>query len=87
MMPSLPMIRWTLVADPTLKDIHAAIPWVGKDDAPILAAALRSRADYLVTWNTRDFMTPRMPKDLAVKIRTPGGFVEDWTAYFKDWPV
>ena len=52
---------------------------MGKDDAPILAAALKSQADYLVTWNTRDFMTRRMPKDLSMKIRTPGGFVEDWT--------
>ena len=77
----------TLVEDPTLKEIKAVVPWVGKDDAPILAAALKIRADYLVTWNTRDFMSPRMPKGLATKIVTPGGFVEDWTAYFKDWPV
>ena len=77
----------TLVEDPAFKEIKAAIPWVGKDDAPILAAAIKSRADYLITWNTRDFMTPRMPKDLVIKIRTPGGFVEDWTIYFKDWPV
>jgi len=76
----------TLVADATLKEVKATIPWVGRDDAPILAAALKSRADYLVTWNTRDFMSPRMPKDLAIKIVTPGGFAEDWTAYFKEWP-
>jgi predicted nucleic acid-binding protein len=77
----------TLVADPSLVDIKAVIPWVGKDDAPILAAAIKSRADYLVTWNTRDFMSSKVPKDLSIKIRTPGEFVEDWTAYFKDWPV
>jgi predicted nucleic acid-binding protein len=77
----------TLVEDPSLGEIQAAIPWVGRDDAPILAAALRCRADYLITWNTRDFMTRRVPKDLATKIRTPAAFVEDWTAFFKDWPV
>ncbi len=77
----------TLVEDPTLKEVKQAIPWVGQDDAPILAAALKSQADYLLTWNTRDFMTPRIPKDIPLKIRTPGGFVEDWTAHFKDWPV
>ena len=77
----------TLVEDPSIREIESAVPWVGRDDAPILAAALKSKADYLITWNTRDFMTPKVPKDIPLKIKTPGDFLQDWTALFKGWPI
>ncbi|MBI3293019.1 MAG: PIN domain-containing protein [Elusimicrobia bacterium] len=76
----------TLVEDPTREEIVAVVPWVGKDDAPILAAALKSKADFLVTWNTRDFMTPKIPLTLPLKIRTPGAFIEEWNTFCKQWP-
>jgi len=77
----------TLVEDPSRHDIEQAIPWVGRNDAPILAAALKTKADYLVTWNTRDFMTPRVPKTLNIKIRNPGAFLDEWNTHFKEWSI
>ncbi len=76
----------TLVENPTVKEIHGAVPWVGADDAPILAAALKAEADYLVTWNTRDFMTARVPAHLPLKIVTPGGLISDWNTLVDEWP-
>lgn len=74
----------TLVEDPALDEVKAAIPMVGEDDAPILAAALKAKAGFLVTWNTRDFMTSRVPKDLPLKILNPGGFIDEWSRFLKE---
>lgn len=76
----------TLVENPSAKEVHRTVPWVGADDAPILASALKARADYLVTWNTRDFMTARVPSNLPLKIVTPGGLIADWNALVDEWP-
>ena len=79
----LRQIAPTLVEDPTLQEVKAAIPWVGKDDAPILAAALKDNADFLVTWNTLDFMSPKVPKNLPIKIMNPGAFIDHWSDSFR----
>jgi predicted nucleic acid-binding protein len=75
-----------LVENPTVKEVQTAVPWVGADDAPILACALRAHADYLVTWNTRHFMGPRVPAHLPLKIVTPGTLVSDWNMFLDQWP-
>jgi len=74
----------TLVADPTPAQVKAAVPMVGEDDAPILAAALQSGAQFLITWNTRHFMTPKVPKDLPVQILNPGEFIEEWMRFLRE---
>ena len=74
----------TLVDDPTAAQVKAAVPLVGADDAPILAAALKAEAEFLVTWNTRHFMTPKIPKDLPIKILNPGEFVERWMVFLRE---
>lgn len=43
------------------------------DDHPILATALAGRADYLVTWNIRDF--PPKRRFAGVTILTPDAFL------------
>lgn len=74
----------TLVDDPSPAQIKAAAPLVGADDAPILAAALKARADFLVTWNTRHFMTPRIPTGLPVAIVNPGEFMQRWMLFLRE---
>lgn len=74
----------TLVDDPTPEQVKAAIPLVGEDDAPILAAALKSKAEFLLTWNTRHFMTSKIPKDLPIQILTPGQFIEKWMEFLRE---
>lgn len=75
----------TLVDDPSIEEVKAAIPLVGADDAPILAAAIKAKADYLITWNTNDFMTAKVPADLPVKIATPAQLLEIWTEFFRNF--
>lgn len=74
----------TLVDDPSPEQIKAAIPLVGADDAPILAAALKSKAEFLVTWNTRHFITSKIPKDLPIHILNPGQFIERWMGFLRE---
>ena len=74
----------TLVDDPTPTQVKVAVPFVGADDAPILAAALNAEAEFLVTWNTRDFMTSKVPKDLSLRILNPGEFIQEWTAFLQE---
>jgi predicted nucleic acid-binding protein len=76
----------TLVEDPTREEVHASAPLVGADYAPILAAALKTKADFLITWNTNDFMTDKIPANLPMKIMNPGQFIEEWNLYFRSWP-
>lgn len=44
------------------------------DDHPILATALVGRADYLVTWNTKDF--PPKQRFAGIVILTPDAFLQ-----------
>lgn len=43
------------------------------DDHPIMATALAGRADYLVTWNTKDF--PPKKRFAGITIITPDAFL------------
>ncbi len=43
------------------------------DDHPIMATALAGRADYLVTWNTKDF--PPKRRFAGITILTPDAFL------------
>jgi len=74
----------TLVDDPTPVQVKRAIPMVGEDDAPILAAALKAQAEFLVTWNTRHFMTSKVPRDLPIQILNPGEFIEVWMKFLRE---
>ncbi len=55
---------------------------IEKEDRGILAAAEESRVDWLVTWNTRDFMVEGVKKSVPFRIATPGellkAFEEEW---------
>ncbi len=66
----------TLEAPPTPEEIAACEPIVGEKDAHVLAAALKSGTDILLTLDRRHFMTEKVrDARLGLKIATPGEFL------------
>ncbi|MBI2864469.1 MAG: putative toxin-antitoxin system toxin component, PIN family [Chloroflexi bacterium] len=59
----------TVVDDPAGEEVAACLPFVRhQEDSPILAAAIKGRADFLVTGNTRHFQPP---PDASIMILSP----------------
>lgn len=51
---------------------------INEKDAPILAAALKSKVNFLITLNTNDFMQQRIKKFAkTLKIMTPRDFIKN----------
>ncbi|NSW52148.1 MAG: putative toxin-antitoxin system toxin component, PIN family [Anaerolineae bacterium] len=71
--------------DPEFSEVKACLGWIAHaNDAPILAAAVQSRTDFLVTLNTRHFIDdPEVSRRSGLRIGTPGdalGWIrEQWT--------
>jgi len=55
--------------------IRAAEAVIDPDDAPILAATKQAHVDYLVTLNTKHFLTPKARAFFSAPIVTPGEFL------------
>ncbi|MFA5813043.1 MAG: PIN domain-containing protein [Patescibacteria group bacterium] len=64
-----------IASPPTLAQVRKAYRVLPTNDAPILAAALNTRPDALVTWNTRDFMRPAVVEASPFPILRPGEFL------------
>ena len=64
-----------VVEDPPRAAAQEAARVIHRNDAPILAAARIAAVDYLVTWNTRDFMTERVRDWASFPALTPGEFL------------
>lgn len=64
-----------IVEDPTREAIREAAGVIHRNDAPILAAAKQAAVDYLVTWNTRDFLTAKVRTWAPFPVMTPGEFL------------
>ncbi|OGK48499.1 putative toxin-antitoxin system toxin component, PIN family [Candidatus Roizmanbacteria bacterium RIFCSPLOWO2_01_FULL_38_12] len=45
-----------IVQEPTVKEVKNATKYIKRKDAPILAAAIKSKVEYLITLDRRDFM-------------------------------
>ncbi len=66
-----------LIEDPPARDVKRFSLLIDSGDAPILAAASAAKADYLVTWDVKHFMT-KGPRALArPKVMTPGEFLHE----------
>lgn len=65
-----------IVENPTLDEINACQEVINSKDSSILAAAIRHKAEYLITHNTKDFLLPKV-KNFAkpMMILTPRDFV------------
>jgi len=64
-----------LADDPPVALVKEALQCIHVNDAPILAAAKQERLNYLVTLNTRHFMSPKARAFLPVPIVTPAEFL------------
>ncbi len=63
-----------ICSDPTPAEVQRAEKWINPADAPILAAAIKARADCLVTGNVRHFTT-QVARAAKVDIFTPADYL------------
>ncbi|MFZ3092143.1 MAG: PIN domain-containing protein [Nitrospirota bacterium] len=70
-----------LVDDPLQKDVAKYLTVINSDDAPILASAVISDADFLVTWDRRHFIGKNIHIYSSLKIVTPGEFLKHFRKY------
>lgn len=61
---------------PSLKEIRATYRLLPTSDAPILAAALKTKPDAFVTWNTRDFLRKEVIESATFPILIPEQFLK-----------
>ena len=65
-----------LVSPPTVEEIKECEKVINRKDAPISAASLKNRADFLLTLDKKHFFDPKVLKfSSELKIITPGDFV------------
>lgn len=63
------------VLDEKLIDLYKNV--VHKKDAHVLVGAIQSKADYLLTFNKKHFLTPKFKKlDLKLQVITPKEFIK-----------
>ena len=65
-----------VVEDPSRTAVEEARAVIHHNDAPILAAAMESQADFLISWNTRHFHKKSVRAYAKFPILTPGEFLE-----------
>lgn len=70
-----------LIDDPLQKDVERFLKVINYDDAPILASAVSSGADFLITWDRKHFIAKNIHIHSNLKIVTPGEFLK----YFREY--
>ncbi len=70
-----------LVDDPQQKDVKRFLTVINPDDAPILASAVISDADFLITWDKKHFIGKNIRIHSNLKIVTPGEFLKCFREY------
>ncbi|MDP2754116.1 MAG: PIN domain-containing protein, partial [Nitrospirota bacterium] len=60
-----------LIDDPRQKDVERFLKVINYDDAPILASAVSSGADFLITWDRKHFIGKDIHTHSNLKIVTP----------------
>jgi len=72
-----------LTDDPPREVVRAAEAVIHPDDAAILAAARHAQVDYLVTLNTKHFLTPKVRAFYAAPIVTPAEFLTAFRVFWE----
>jgi predicted nucleic acid-binding protein len=70
-----------LLDDPLQNDVAKYLTVINPNDAPILASAVISGADFLVTWDKKHFISKNIRVHSSLKIVTPGEFLKHFRAY------
>ncbi|OGG79663.1 hypothetical protein A3A39_01685 [Candidatus Kaiserbacteria bacterium RIFCSPLOWO2_01_FULL_54_13] len=71
-----------IIDNPNHQELKHARSVLPTSDAPILASALRVHPDYMITWNTKDFLKPQVLSAVSFPILTPGDFLVQYRRQF-----
>jgi predicted nucleic acid-binding protein len=66
----------TIVKQPSLSAIREAYKLIHNKDAPILAAAIKAKPNFLITWNTKHFLKKEVIQNVSFVICTPKEFLQ-----------
>lgn len=72
-----------LLDDPLQKDVAKYLTVINPNDAPILASAVISGADFLITWDRKHFIGKNIHIHSNLKIVTPGEFLRHFRKYIE----
>lgn len=78
----LSQLALELAPDPSPAEIRRYEAVIEAADRAILAAAVLARADWLVTWNTRDFLVDKVRASVPFPVVVPAGLLE---AFKEGW--
>ena len=67
-----------MVEDPPAKAVERAASLIHRKDAPILAAAMASEADYLITLDKKHFLKQKVRHNIPIEVCTPADFLRIW---------
>lgn len=70
-----------LIDDPRQKEVERFLKVINYDDAPILASAVGSGADFLITWDKKHFIGKNIHIHSNLKIVTPGEILKYFRKY------
>ncbi|MFQ6050041.1 MAG: putative toxin-antitoxin system toxin component, PIN family [Candidatus Paceibacterales bacterium] len=70
--------RPKIVKQSSLKEIKKAHKLIHSEDAPILAAAIKSKPDFLITWDIKHFLKNEVVSNVSFIICTPKNFVQKY---------
>jgi len=64
------------VKDPSPELITTLTNFINPDDAPILAAAIKAKPDFLITWDKKHFLKKEVVSNVSFTICTPKEFLQ-----------
>jgi putative PIN family toxin of toxin-antitoxin system len=64
-----------MVEDPPIAAVERFAGLIDRKDAPILAAAIESKADFLITLDKKHFLKQKIQRDIPIEICTPSDFL------------
>jgi predicted nucleic acid-binding protein len=74
-----------LMDDLRKQDVERFKKVIDHDDAPILASAVNSGADCLITWDRKHFIAKNIQIHSNLKIVTPGEFLKYFRKYVEEF--
>lgn len=66
-----------VISNPSIQEIQKAHQLIQTNDAPILAATIKAKPDYLITWNTKHFLRQAVIQNTSFVICTPKEFLQE----------
>lgn len=70
------MAKPKIIPNPSLNEIRKAEKLIHSEDAPILAAAIKLKPDFLITWDKKHFLKKEVVSNISFTICTPKEFLQ-----------